>query len=244
MSPSTISLYNTVRLTFNLEKVSQVDLQSFKNEQLLKQAFTHTSYANEHRKSQIKDNERLEFLGDAVLELAVSQYLYRGYPLMSEGELTKLRANIVCEPSLHKFSVQLGMDQLVYIGKGEEATGGRSRPALLADVFEAFIGALYLDQNFDATLNFLKSNVFPRIEVGAFSHAMDYKSSLQEFVQKQGQQVSYQIVNEIGPDHDRQFVAACFIEDRHCGEGKGRSKKEAEQRAAERCLTALKQPEQ
>lgn len=94
------------------------------------------------------------------------------------------------------------------------------------------------------TLNFLKSNVFPRIEVGAFSHAMDYKSSLQEFVQKQGQQVSYQIVNEIGPDHDRQFVAACFIEDRHCGEGKGRSKKEAEQRAAERCLTALKQPEQ
>ena len=211
----------------------------FENEQLLKQAFTHTSYANEHRKENIQDNERLEFLGDAVLELAVSQYLYRTYPDMSEGKLTKFRANIVCEPSLHTFSMHLGMDQFVLIGKGEEATGGRSRPSLLADVFEAFIGALYLDQGFDAALTFLTDHVFPTIEPGAFSHAMDYKSALQEFVQKKGQQVSYQIIDEIGPDHDRQFVAACFIENRHCGEGKGRSKKEAEQRAAERCLSAL-----
>lgn len=170
MSPSTISLYNTVRLTFNLEKVSQVDLQSFqekynvtfKNEQLLKQAFTHTSYANEHRKSQIKDNERLEFLGDAVLELAVSQYLYRGYPLMSEGELTKLRANIVCEPSLHKFSVQLGMDQLVYIGKGEEATRWQKSSCTIGGCLRSIHRRIIFRPKFCATLNFLKSNVFPR----------------------------------------------------------------------------------
>src|SRR3954452_20838765 len=116
----------------------------FENEKLLKQAFTHSSYVNEHRRKPYEDNERLEFLGDAVLELTVSQFLYKKYPMMSEGELTKLRAAVVCEPSLVAFANELTYGKYILLGKGEEMTGGRERPALLADVFEAFIGALYL----------------------------------------------------------------------------------------------------
>ena len=118
----------------------------FRNDKLLKQAFTHSSYVNEHRRKPYEDNERLEFLGDAVLELTVSRYLFEKYPMMSEGELTKLRAAIVCEPSLVVFANQLSFGEFVLLGKGEEMTGGRERPAMLADVFESFIGALYLDQ--------------------------------------------------------------------------------------------------
>lgn len=213
----------------------------FENEQLLMQAFTHTSYANEHRKENIQDNERLEFLGDAVLELAVSQYLYRTYPDMSEGKLTKFRANIVCEPSLHTFSMHLGMDQFVLIGKGEEATGGRSRPSLLADVFEAFIGALYLDQGFDAALTFLTDHVFPTIEPGAFSHAMDYKSQLQELVQQyKDLNIEYNIIDEKGPSHNKEFVAQVQINGDMYEVGVGRTKKEAEQRAAKNALDTFK----
>src|SRR6476469_198968 len=121
----------------------------FTDEKLLIQAFTHSSYVNEHRKKPHEDNERLEFLGDAVLELTVSQYLFQKYPTMREGELTKLRAAIVCEPSLVRFADELSFGRLILLGKGEEMTGGRERPALLADVFEAFIGALYLDQGLE-----------------------------------------------------------------------------------------------
>ena len=128
---------------------------SFQNEKLLFQAFTHSSYVNEHRKMRYQDNERLEFLGDAVLELTVSQYLFEQYANMSEGELTKLRANIVCESSLVLFANELKFGDYVLLGKGEEITGGRTRPALLADVFEAFIGALYLDRGLDEVRKFL-----------------------------------------------------------------------------------------
>src|SRR5690606_29455831 len=155
----------------------------FANERLLIQAFTHSSYVNEHRTELYEDNERLEFLGDAVLELAVSQFLYRNYPKKSEGELTKLRAAIVCEPSLFQLAKELKFDQVILLGKGEEITGGRHRPSLLADAFEAFVGALYLDQGFDKVVEFLDVYVFPKIKKGAFSHMMDYKSQLQEIVQ-------------------------------------------------------------
>ncbi|WP_188205775.1 ribonuclease III [Alkalibacillus aidingensis] len=211
----------------------------FKNEQLLKQAFMHTSYVNEHQDPQLEDNERLEFLGDAVLELAVSQHLYRHYPDMSEGELTKFRANIVCEPSLEQFAKQLKINECVLLGKGEEASGGRNRPALLADAFEAFIGALYLDQGFETALSVLQAHIFPNIEPGAFSHVMDYKSKLQEAVQKRGKSVEYQIIDEIGPDHNRQFIAAVYVEDQKLGTGQGRSKKDAEQEAAREALSAI-----
>ncbi|MGL4819280.1 MAG: ribonuclease III [Bacilli bacterium] len=213
----------------------------FQNEQLLQQAFTHSSYVNEHRYTTLKDNERLEFLGDAVLELTISQYLFHTYPNMSEGELTKLRAGIVCEPSLVTIANELNFGKLVLLGKGEEMTGGRNRPALLADAFESFVGALYLDQGMDSVVRFLEQYVFPKIDAGAFSHMMDYKSELQEWIQKDGAgTVEYRIVREDGPAHNRLFVMNVFVNGQMCGNGSGKSKKEAEQRAAKEALSQLK----
>lgn len=220
--------------------VAQLEKQlnvKFHNRDLIKQAFTHSSYVNEHRKDRLSDNERLEFLGDAVLELAISQYLFRKNKKMPEGEMTKLRAAIVCEPSLMNFAKDLNFGDYLLLGKGEEQTGGRERPAILADVFEAFLGALYLDQGFNQALKFLEIHVFPKIQAGAFSHEMDYKSQLQEFIQQQkNQNVDYKIMEERGPSHNREFVAKVFINDVEKGEGVGRTKKEAEQRAAKEAL--------
>ncbi|GGM21160.1 ribonuclease 3 [Paraliobacillus quinghaiensis] len=213
---------------------------NFNDETILYQAFTHSSYVNEHRNQAYQDNERLEFLGDAVLELGVSQYLYRIYPKMAEGELTKLRASIVCEPALVGFANKLSFDRYVLLGKGEERTGGRKRPALLADVFEAFIGALYLDQGFFVVLEFLERYVFPEVEKGAFSHAMDYKSQLQEVIQQNRHtEIEYEIVEEKGPAHDREFIANVSLNAEVAGVGHGRTKKEAEQRAAKKALDQL-----
>jgi ribonuclease-3 len=214
---------------------------SFTNTKLLKQAFTHSSYVNEHRKKPYEDNERLEFLGDAVLELTVSQFLYNKYPLMSEGELTKLRAAIVCEPSLVTFANDLNFGDVVMLGKGEEMTGGRMRPALLADVFEAFIGALFLDKGLDTVIGFLEKVVFPKVDAGAFSHVMDFKSQLQEFVQKDGAgMLEYVVLHERGPAHNREFVSRVTLNGLELGEGAGRSKKEAEQHAAQIALSKLR----
>ncbi|GGK14299.1 ribonuclease 3 [Caldalkalibacillus thermarum] len=213
---------------------------SFKDETLLIQAFTHSSYVNEHKDKALKDNERLEFLGDAVLELTVSQYLYKHFQTMSEGEMTKLRAAIVCEPSLVKFAHELEFGKLIRLGKGEEIAGGRERPALLADVFEAFIGALYLDQGLEAVDRFLATYVYPKIEAGAFSKVVDYKSQLQEYVQHDNLgELTYQIVSEKGPAHNREFVAKVYLSGKDLGKGTGRSKKEAEQRAAAQALKKL-----
>lgn len=213
----------------------------FKQEDLLLQAFTHSSYVNEHRKKPYEDNERLEFLGDAVLELTVSQFLFAKFPTMSEGELTKLRAAIVCEPSLVSFANELSFGSLVLLGKGEEITGGRTRPALLADVFEAFVGALYLDQGLEAVQKFLEKTVFPKINAGAFSHVMDYKSQLQELVQQDGTgTIEYKVLQEKGPAHNREFVSQVMLNGVEIGRGTGRSKKEAEQYAAQMALEHLK----
>ncbi|AKS38016.1 ribonuclease III [Anoxybacillus gonensis] len=217
----------------------------FRDEKLLIQAFTHSSYVNEHRKRLHEDNERLEFLGDAVLELTVSQYLFEQFPQMSEGELTKLRAAIVCEPSLVTFAHALSFGDLVLLGKGEELTGGRMRPSLLADVFEAFIGALYLDQGIEAVVQFLGKTMFPKIREGAFSHVMDYKSQLQELVQRDGSGIlEYKILQERGPAHNKEFVSRVSLNGEELGVGIGRSKKEAEQRAAQMALAKLKQSQQ
>lgn len=213
----------------------------FSDESLLIQAFTHSSYVNEHRDKPHRDNERLEFLGDAVLEVTISHFLYKQYPEMSEGELTKLRAAIVCEPSLVSFANALSFSDYVLLGKGEEMTGGRTRPSLLADVFEAFIGALYLDQGFDAVFAFMEKHVFPKIKNGAFSHVMDYKSMLQELVQRDGSgEIEYKILQERGPAHNREFVSQVILKGKEHGVGMGKSKKEAEQKAAQRALEKLK----
>lgn len=210
---------------------------TFNDHKLLEQAFTHSSYVNEHQEKAFSDNERLEFLGDAVLELGVSQYLYRNNEKMPEGEMTKLRAAIVCEPSLENFSRDLGFGEHILLGRGEEQTGGRNRPALLADVFESFLGALYLDQGYNQAISFLNEFVFPKISTGAFSHAMDYKSQLQELVQQyKNQSIEYKIVGEKGPSHSKEFVTEVYIKNQKAGSGLGRTKKEAEQRAAKDAL--------
>jgi ribonuclease III len=214
---------------------------TFDNPSLLYNAFTHSSYVNEHRRKNFMDNERLEFLGDAVLELGVSQYLYSTEPGMSEGELTKLRAAIVCEPALVKFANELEFGQYVLLGKGEEQTGGRMRPALLADVFEAFIGALYIDRGMDAVTKFLDTVVIPQISNGAFSHVMDYKSRLQEIIQQSNSgQLKWEGVEEKGPAHAKTFITVVRLSDIELGTGNGRSKKEAEQEAARHAIGKLK----
>lgn len=214
---------------------------SFRNPGLFRQAFTHTSFAHEQRDETAPDhNERLEFLGDAVLELLVSEHLYHRYPEKNEGDLTRMRARVVCEPSLAQFAEELGFGRLVRLGKGEEMTGGRRRPALLADLFEAFVGALYLDQGLEGARQFLQKVVFSRIDEEWLSRIVDAKTRLQEVVQQERTgSLSYRIVDEWGPAHDRHFVAEVFLDGRRLGRGTGRSKKEAEQEAAAMALREL-----
>lgn len=204
---------------------------AFRDPGLLRQAFVHSSYVNEHK--QATHNERLEYLGDAVLELAVSEYLFRRYPDMPEGELTQMRAAAVCEPSLHEVSRDLAFGDYVLLGRGEERSGGRDRPALLADVFEAFIGALYLDQGFGAVVRFLERHLFPRIR----QHQLDAKSRLQQILQQANLgDPAYRLADEQGEGRDKRFTSEVLIGGRALGTGTGRTKKEAEQRAAEQAL--------
>lgn len=213
---------------------------SFHDESLLVQAFTHSSYVNEHHRKADQDNERLEFLGDAVLQITISQYLFQKTPVLSEGEMTKLRASIVCEPSLVSFAESLDFGKYILLGKGEELTGGRTRPALLADVFEAFVGALYLDQGLEAVKSFFERYIFPKIERGEVTSVKDFKSMLQEYIQQDNSgELQYIITDERGPAHNREFVSEVHLNGRCIGTGIGRSKKEAEQKAAEVALKNL-----
>ncbi|BCA86741.1 ribonuclease 3 [Enterococcus saigonensis] len=212
----------------------------FKNVSLLEQAFTHSSYVNEHRNLNLADNERLEFLGDAVLELLVSRYLYRQYPDLPEGKLTKMRASIVREESLAAFAKECQFDEAIKLGKGEENSGGRTRPSLLCDLFEAFLGALYLDQDLETVKTFIQKVIFPKVAAGAFSHEMDYKTRLQEVLQKGGDvHIDYRLVKEEGPAHERIFWTEVYCDDRLIGKGQGKSKKLAEQAAANNALEKL-----
>lgn len=212
----------------------------FHDANLLEQAFTHSSYVNEHRYLKLSDNERLEFLGDAVLELVVSQYLYEEFPDLPEGKLTKMRSAIVREDSLSKFAKECHFDQYILLGKGEENSGGRDRPSLLCDLFESFLGALYLDQKAGTAKKFIAQVIFPKIDAGAFSHEMDHKTHLQEVLQRQGDvTIEYRLTKEEGPAHDRIFSIEVYVDNTLIGTGQGRSKKLAEQDAAERALKEI-----
>ncbi|WEG73153.1 ribonuclease III [Vagococcus intermedius] len=212
----------------------------FKDTTLLEDAFTHSSYVNEHRYLELTDNERLEFLGDAVLELIISEYLYGKFTDLPEGKLTKMRAAIVCEDSLAKFAKACQFDHYIRLGKGEENSNGRQRPALLCDLFESFLGALYLDQGLVAAEKFVAQVIFPKIESGAFSHEMDHKTALQEILQRNGDvAISYQLVGEEGPAHNRQFAVEVSVEGHVIGRGQGKSKKMAEQSAAAAAISDL-----
>lgn len=212
----------------------------FQQTPLLKQAFTHTSYVNEHKGSAIDDNERLEFLGDAVLQLLVSEHLYTTYPERPEGELTRMRASIVCEPALARFAEMLDLGSYVRLGRGEEQLGGRHRPALLADLFEAFVGAIYLDGGVQAAREFLAAHLFSSMDSLVGLSVKDYKSKLQERAQHLTLgTVEYRIAEERGPAHDREFVVELRIGDEPYGSGIGRTKKEAEQKAAAEAWRSL-----
>lgn len=215
---------------------------TFHSEETLIEAFTHSSYANDHRELKVKNLERLEFLGDAVVELTVSEYLYHKYPNHPEGQLTRMRASIVRQESLASLAKEHKLHQLVRLGKGEEQMNGRNRSSLLCDVFEAFIGAVFVDQGMDAVMTILKRVLFPKIDSGAFSHGMDHKTALQELLQKNGVvTIKYKVVDKKGPDHDREFIVEVFVEGDSFGRGVGRSKKMAEQAAAKQALELLEE---
>ena len=218
----------------NLKKalLEQFDLV-FSDETLLETAFTHTSYANEHRLLKISHNERLEFLGDAVLQLIISEYLYTKYPKRPEGDLSKLRSMIVREESLAGFARDCQFDQFIKLGRGEEKSGGRKRDTILGDLFEAFLGALLLDKGVEAVKSFLYQVMIPKVEAGDFERVTDYKTKLQELLQINGDvEIAYQVVSETGPAHAKNFEVAVLINGRKSGQGQGRSKKLAEQEAA------------
>ena len=218
----------------NLKKalLEQFDLV-FSDETLLETAFTHTSYANEHRLLKISHNERLEFLGDAVLQLIISEYFYTKYPKRPEGDLSKLRSMIVREESLAGFARDCQFDQFIKLGRGEEKSGGRNRDTILGDLFEAFLGALLLDKGVEAVKSFLYQVMIPEVEAGDFERVTDYKTKLQEVLQINGDvEIAYQVVSETGPAHAKNFEVAVLINGRKSGQGQGRSKKLAEQEAA------------
>ncbi|MCI1904059.1 ribonuclease III [Enterococcus hirae] len=212
----------------------------FEHVDLLELAFTHSSFVNEHRNLALEDNERVEFLGDAVLELLISRYVYDHYPDLPEGKLTKIRSAIVREESLAKFAQECHFDRYIRLGNGEEANGGRKRPSLLCDLFESFLGALYLDQGLEKALEFIKQVIFPKIESGMFEQEMDYKTRLQEILQHQGDvNIAYQIVGEEGPAHERTFSTEVIADGKVLGLGTGKSKKAAEQDAAKLAIRKL-----
>jgi ribonuclease-3 len=212
-----------------LEKYN-IDLQN----DLIKRAFTHSSYVNENKKGE--DYERLEFLGDKILDFVISEYLYVSEHL-KEGEMTKIRASYVCENALYEYSKKLGFSKYLRLGKGEEATGGRNRKAILADVFEAFLAATYLTYGFDKVKEIIYDIVVKAIEDKEDYYLYDYKSILQELVQTDKQGAVYEVINEEGPAHDKTFEIVVKVDDVILGKGIAKSKKEAEQEAAKDALS-------
>ncbi len=203
---------------------------TFKDKSLLKLALTHSSYSNELKINKYGNYERLEFLGDAVLELTTSQFFYLEYPDKKEGELTRIRSSMVCEPALAFCARQFNLQEYILLGKGEETTGGRDRDSIISDVLEAVLGAVYLDGGFDCADAFVKKHILTDLENKQLFY--DAKTILQEKMQKQGKSLSYELIEEKGPDHDKTFVIAAIIDGVQCSTGSGKSKKQAEQHAA------------
>lgn len=220
----------------NMDKLLQFFDIAFNDKALLTTSLTHSSYANEHHQ---ESNERLEFIGDAVLDLVVGKYLYEQHEQYQEGDLTKKRARFVCEPALIDYAQMCHLGDYVLLGHGEEKTGGRKRGALLADAFEAFVGAVFLDKGLDEVYKIANKVIFPLIEEDRTDDFTDYKSHLQELVQSDKRSLEYRIISESGPSHHKTFVIRVYMDDIIMGEGKGHSKKEAEQHAAEIALKKL-----
>lgn len=212
----------------------------FQNPELLEKALRHSSYANEHKMNRIECNERLEFLGDAVLELVSSEHLFAQFPQMPEGELTRLRASLVCEPTLAFCAREIELGSFLRLGKGEEMTGGRHRDSVTSDALESVIGAVYLDGGFANAKEFVLRYVLNDMEHKKLF--FDSKTILQEVIQSEGKEtLSYELVSEEGPDHNKRFTVSAKVGEQPLAEGTGRTKKAAEQNAAYKALLKLKE---
>ena len=222
-----------------MEKIEKSIGYTFQDKNLLKKALTHTSYAYENR---VDSNEKLEFLGDSILEFVSSKYLYKNYPKLKEGEMTKVRATVVCEKSLYKIAKLHNFSDFLYLGKSERKTGGEKRPAILADSVEAIIAAIYLDGGIEKAEEFIVENLRDEIAL-ATKHVgdKDYKTVLQEKLQEHGEvKIEYEITKEEGPDHNKHFEAQVSCNGKILAKGEGKSKKEAHMSAAKKALENLK----
>ncbi len=211
----------------------------FKDAQLLSVALTHSSFSNES-KNGIECNERLEFLGDSVLSLIVTNYIFLNFSQLPEGDLTQIRASLVCEKTLYKFAKEIGLGEHIKLSKGERHGGGADRPSILSDAFEALIAAIFLDGGYDKAKEFVLDFIISEIKTLRKRPVKDFKTTLQEIVQKNpGEKIEYRLISESGPDHNKHFVAEVMLNSNSIGKGGGRSKKEAEQQAAREALELM-----
>ena len=223
-----------------MDKLEEKIGYSFKNRELLTTALTHSSYTNERHDS-LDCYERLEFLGDSILGVVTAEFLYRHAPKLPEGRMTRLRAELVCEVSLHKVALSLELGKYMRLGRGEERTGGRERTSILADMVEAIIAAIYLDSGMEEAKKFVMDKVLKDAEITDQHRSADYKTALQELIQRDSEsRIEYELIGESGPDHDKRFTFCVKINGTVAGEGTGRTKKEAEQLAAQKALEELK----
>ena len=212
---------------------------SFKNKNLLHEALSHSSYANECKKGR-NSNERLEFLGDSVLSIVISEHLFNHFKHLPEGELTKIRASLVCEKALFEFSKQISLGDFILLGKGEENTGGRNRPSIVSDAFEAVIAAVFLDGGMEAAREYVLGFIPKDLDRSSVKKLQDYKTILQEIIQRNPEEkVEYVLRSQSGPDHDRHFVVEVCLNTNVIGHGEGHSKKQAEQQAAKEALRLM-----
>lgn len=224
-----------------MQKLEQKIGYTFRDRRLLQTALTHSSYANERHEEGCESYERLEFLGDSILGHIAADYLYRQEPPIPEGRMTRLRAELVCEASLHRIAQRLELGSYMRLGRGEERTRGRERPSILADMVESLIAAMYLDSgSLEQPRRFILDELLLQADLGEQHRSEDYKTALQELVQRSPNQlISYEMLGQTGPDHDKTFVFRVSVNGVPVGEGSGHSKKEAEQMAARQALEAL-----
>ena len=222
-----------------VSKLESILNYSFENKALLGEALTHSSYANERKINKVHCNERLEFLGDAVLEMISSEYLFDKYPDMEEGKLSKLRASLVCEPALYVSSKRIGLGELILLGKGEEQSGGRERPSITSDAFEAVLGALFIDGGIEEARKLVMEHVL--YDTDSFIEIKDPKSLLQEMIQSKchNAKIEYRLTDATGPEHSKVFTVTVYINDKECGSGQGTNKKIAEKNAAREAVKSL-----
>ena len=224
-----------------MQKLEETIGYRFRNRKLLETALTHSSFANERHDSGEESYERLEFLGDSILGHITADYLYHHEPPIPEGRMTRLRAELVCEQSLHRIAQRLELGKYMRLGKGEERTHGRERPSILADMVESILAAMYLDSgSLEEPRRFVMNELLLQADLGEQHRSEDYKTALQELIQRKPNQIiSYEMLSQSGPDHDKTFVFQVLVNGVPVGQGRGRSKKEAEQMAAREALESL-----